>query len=74
MKTPTELHEYLDVHFAAVIDKAVSLTIHMDPKVRAGSIAGFLIKTGVGVAVRGGCPKGTLLAAFTLAIDELYGS
>ena len=68
----TELEDYLDREFAAVIEKALEQFSELDPIVRSGTIAGFLIKTGMAIAAKHGAPRRAVLAGFQDALREIY--
>lgn len=72
MSKATELEEYLDREFAAIIDKAQVQFVAVHPVVRSGTIAGFLIKTGLLIAVKHGAPRRAVVAGFQDALREAY--
>jgi hypothetical protein len=68
------LHEYLDTSFARVIENAKKLTPGMDEVMRAGAIAGFLMKTGIKLAHKHGAPRETIETALLETVAEFYGN
>jgi hypothetical protein len=73
-KDEFDLHEYLDTHFTRVIENAKKLTPEMDEVARAGTIAGFLMKTGIKLAAKHGAPRGIVEASLLQTVSEYYGS
>ena len=71
--TLEELQLHLDVEFAQVIERVKTLASDMDAVTLSGSIAGFLIKTGIALAVNGGAPRSAVSVAIDDALNELYG-
>lgn len=71
--TTTELHDYLDEQIAKIIKRAVALAANLDPATRTGTIATFLMKTGMVLASKGGMPRDALEAGLATGLDELYG-
>jgi hypothetical protein len=70
--TDFDLHEYLDVNFARVIENAKKLTPEMDERTRAGAIAGFLMKTGVKLAHAHGAPRDIVETSLLETVAEYY--
>jgi hypothetical protein len=69
-----DLHEYLDANFARVIENAKKLTPGMDEVLRAGTIAGFLMKTGIKLAAKHGAPRETVEQSLLETVAEFYES
>lgn len=67
------LHEYLDENFTRVIQNAKKLTPDMDKVLRAGTIAGFLMKTGIKLAAEHGAPRETVETSLLETVAEYYG-
>lgn len=68
-----DLHKYLDENFARVIQNAKKLTPGMDEISRAGTIAGFLMKTGIKLAAEHGAPRETVETSLLETVAEYYG-
>lgn len=66
------LHAYLDEHFTRVIQNAKKLTPDMDKVSRAGTIAGFLMKTGIKLAAEHGAPRETVETSLLETVAEYY--
>lgn len=67
------LHAYLDENFTRVIQNAKKLTPDMDRVTRAGTIAGFLMKTGIKLAAEHGAPRETVETSLLETVAEYYG-
>lgn len=67
------MHEYLDENFTRVIQNAKKLTPDMDKVLRAGTIAGFLMKTGIKLAAEHGAPRETVETSLLETVAEYYG-
>ncbi len=73
MKTADELCEYLDIEFSRVVDEATRQTSGMDATMRAATISGFLIKTGIKLSVKH-VPQDVAEMAVLEVVREQYGS
>ncbi len=60
-----EIGEWLDKRFEPVVKELYreEKTVRADAVVLSGAVAGFLLKTAIGIALSNGCPKETLRAA-----------
>jgi hypothetical protein len=66
------LEEFLDVNLTKVIDEARKT--HGADQIRfAGTVSGFLIKTGIALAARNGAPRPVLEEALARAVQDWYG-
>lgn len=69
-----DLHRYLDENFTRVIENAKKLTPGMDKVMRAGTVAGFLTKTGIKLAHKHGAPRDIIEASLLQTVAEYYDS
>jgi hypothetical protein len=69
-----ELHDFLDVEFARVVDRARQGASDMDPIAFSGIASGLLVKTAIRVAAREGCPRAALENVIARAVREHYGN
>ncbi len=67
-----DLHEYLDVNFARVVENAKKLTPGMDEITRAGLIAGFMTKSGIKLAHKHGAPRDIIETSLLETVAEYY--
>ncbi len=67
-----DLHEYLDVNFTRVIENAKKFTPDMDELTRAGTIAGFLMKTGIKLAAKHGAPRDVIETSLRETVEDYY--
>lgn len=72
IETADELSEFLDVNFARIVEEAGKLSPELDPVMRAGTIAGFLIKTGIALAAKNGAPEAVMRRAVDNMISEAF--
>jgi len=70
--TPAELSEELDKRLTPVIERLRSENPGMDNVMFSGTVTGYLLKTGVALAVNGGCPRKILLKSLQGIIEEAY--
>ncbi|VVB55163.1 Uncharacterised protein [uncultured archaeon] len=67
-----ELNDLLDIKVAAAITECKEAYGEGDSITFKGSVAGFLIKTGIYLAAEGGCPNKILRNQLNEAIKEAY--
>jgi len=69
--TTKELNDLLDERIAAVVED-LRKTANMTPVEFNGTVAGFLIKTGIHIAAANGCPNAILRNQVNATIKEAY--
>jgi hypothetical protein len=70
--TVDELQEYLDIELSRVVD-AAKARAGLDAVTFSGTVSGFLIKTGLALAVHGGAPRNVVENAMSASIADAYG-
>lgn len=69
--TISKLQNELDIKFSAVVNE-LKKTSKLNPIDFAGTVAGFLIITGIYMAVKGGCPRKILQNQLNQNIEDAY--
>jgi hypothetical protein len=69
--TTDELNNILDIRLAAVVAELKEKS-GLDPMSFSGTVVGFLIKTGIHLAAKEGCPNSTLRSNVNQVIKEAY--
>lgn len=72
--TGPEICDKLDEKLGPIIERLREENPGIDHIAFSGAIAGYLLKTGVALAVKGGCPMRTLLKSMEDIIRTGYGS
>lgn len=70
--TQREIEEHLDIHITKVIDDLKTKAVGVDSITLSGAITGFLLNTGLKLAVAGGCPQHVMVRAMADSIKEAY--
>lgn len=71
--TSNELCDELDKELEPILNR-LREKAHMDNVSFSGAVTGFLLKTGINLAVKGGCPRKVLTKSLLNIIQEGYGS
>jgi hypothetical protein len=70
--TQKEIEEYLDIRLSEIINNLKAEAKGTDSVTLSGTITGFLMKTGLKLAVASGCPKHVMEKAMDAAIERAY--
>ena len=70
--TQAELQEQLDIRMTKVIEE-LRKEAGMESVTFSGGVTGFMLKTGIAIAIRDGCPRRVLLKTTTGLIENGYG-